>query len=326
MQVQEKYLHRFQKTHRHVTPHFLCPQVPKKIRPGPKDMCGSKKQKTCIPIYCVPCRPNEKMRNVYSRRSNATSSTKRTCPAVSWSLGPHVGAESIETIDECTQTLSLGRKGVNEHLLLSDAIRSWLQGQKDSAYLFTCSVKLVVYRLWPMSTMRTILATALANWIARDSIPGYTRPFHHAWGASPAPLTASESRGQSVQGLLQAWILLEKTWHDGCTAMKHILLPCPSLHWWRLSDAVEGQEAIEGPCFLWKEKIHIHANDLDVMWQNKELSVFMTNSWAASPGGLHDTRPVAFSRKALGTSLLVLSWIATVSIKQVKQDFSLQNG
>jgi len=35
-----------------------------------------------------------------------------------------------ETIDECTQTLSLGRKGVNEHLLLSDAIRSWLQGKK----------------------------------------------------------------------------------------------------------------------------------------------------------------------------------------------------
>ena len=127
--------------------------------------------------------------------------------------------------------------------------------------------------------------------------------------------------GQSVQGLLQAWILLEKTWHDGCTAMKHILLPCPSLHWWRLSDAVEGQEAIEGPCFLWKEKIHIHANDLDVMWQNKELSVFMTNSWAASPGGLHDTRPVAFSRKASGTSLLVLSWIATCQSNRSNRTF-----
>ena len=49
MQVQEKYLHRVQKTHRHVAPHFLCPQVPKKIRPGPKNMCGSKKRKNMHP-------------------------------------------------------------------------------------------------------------------------------------------------------------------------------------------------------------------------------------------------------------------------------------
>ena len=161
MQVQEKYLHRVQKTHRHVAPHFLCPQVPKKIRPGPKNMCGSKKKKKHA-----------------SRFTAYLAGRTKKCGTC--------------TVDGATQQAALKERARQFHDLWDPMLernqwnnrwmhpntqpwpqrREWTpaafrcysflaSGQKDSAYLFTCSVKLVVCRLWPMSTMR--IATALAN-------------------------------------------------------------------------------------------------------------------------------------------------------------------
>ena len=324
MQVQEKYLHRFPKTHRHVTPHFLCPQVPKKSGQVQKTCAGPKNKKHASRFTAYLAGRTKKCGTCTAAGATQQAALKERARQFHDLWDPMLERNQWNNrwMHPNTQPWPQRREWTPAAFRCYSFLAS---GQKDSAYLFTCSVKLVVYRLWPMSTMRTILATALANWIARDSIPGYTRPFHHAWGASPAPLTQASpgsKRSRLAASVDPPGENLARRLHGD--EAYFITMPIPSLmtpvwcrrrprSYWRSVLPLEGENT--HPCKWFRCNV---AKQGAFSIHDKQLG---SVAWGSTR---HKTS--SLFTQSLGHESTCFELDRDVSIKQVKQDFSLQNG